>query len=204
MHFIKMTGTALVLAVGLAGAAQAGGKGVTPMDPVVVTPVLPAAPARFDWTGPYVGVQLGLSSMNVRGFSNRSNGFGGAFLGYRHDFGDVVIGAEVEANAHAGSRRSGTRTRQLSSAALYLGAGVKLTPSGRSLLSIKAGPASVSWRAGGRTRSAGGVSGGIDFDHMLSDNVMLRVGLRHTVTRKTSSRPRTSTTSGVIGIAYKF
>jgi hypothetical protein len=204
MTFIK-TGTAAILAMGLVGGvpAFAGNKTTAPTEPVIVAPIAPQ-PVSFNWTGAYAGAQLGLGNLNVRGATTRSSGFAGAFVGYRQDLGNVVLGVELEGNAHGANRNSGNRARQISSAALYVGAGVKVSQDGRSLLSLKAGPARVSWRANGRTRSASGFSAGVDFDQMLNDNAFLRVGLRHTATPKRGNRARSSSTSAVIGIAYKF
>lgn len=204
MTFTK-TGTAAITALVLFGTAPAlaGSKTVVPTEPVVVVPIAPA-PVAFNWSGAYAGVQLGLGNLTVRGASTRSGGFAGAFVGYRQDLGNVVLGVELDGNAHGARRGSGTRVRQISSAALYVGAGVKVSQDGRSLLGLKVGPAQVSWRANGRTHSASGFSAGIDFDQMLNDSVFLRVGLRHTATPKRGSRARTSSTSAVIGVAYRF
>jgi opacity protein-like surface antigen len=84
------------------GAALAGGHAASvPADPAVVAP--PAS--QSDWTGLYVGAQVG--NLSYESFATRApiagdrvfegeGGFAGLHAGYMHDFGTVVLGGEAE------------------------------------------------------------------------------------------------------------
>ena len=78
------------------GAALAGSL-ETPAD---VTVMAPAAEAGTDWTGPYLGAFYGAASGEMYDIGgpyvlNNDASFFGGFIGYRKDFGNIVVGAEV-------------------------------------------------------------------------------------------------------------
>lgn len=84
---------ALVAAPGLAGGMA---------EPAPAPAVIPAAPAPMpsaDWTGLYGGVQLEYGDANVTGGISGDGMLGGIFAGYRYDFGNYVLGAELDVNA---------------------------------------------------------------------------------------------------------
>ncbi len=78
--------------------AVAGGM-VTPVaEPVLAAPVM--VTPRVNWTGPYAGVSLGYGDVNATGDVLDGNGaIGGAFVGYRQDFGTWVGGIEGDWDA---------------------------------------------------------------------------------------------------------
>ena len=78
-----------------AGAAVAGGLS-DPIVPVVpVTP--PPPPVSADWTGPYIGVQVGSATATVVDADEDFSGtIYGVHAGYLYDFGTIVAGAEVD------------------------------------------------------------------------------------------------------------
>lgn len=87
---------AAVLAAFSTGASVAGGL-VTPVEPPVMAPAPATGP---DWTGPYIGAYYGLASGEMFDIGgpyvlNNYGSFYGGFAGYRHDFGNFVIGAEA-------------------------------------------------------------------------------------------------------------
>lgn len=85
--------TSAFVSLALATPALAGSLATPPAEPMIAPPPPAAyAPAR-DWTGGYVGGQLGLGDLggDVRG----SGGIGGLYGGYTHDFGTFALGAEL-------------------------------------------------------------------------------------------------------------
>lgn len=86
-HLLSTSAIAVMVS---AGAALAGGPVVVVQPPVVVTPSQPA----FNWTGAYAGVHGGFGTLNDGGGTGDVT-FYGAHVGYLHDFGSIVAGAEV-------------------------------------------------------------------------------------------------------------
>lgn len=90
--------TALVAAMACVGMpAFAGGMGA-PEAPPVYVPIAPVAPAGIDWTGFYGGAQIAYGDVEV---SDAATGEGegalyGVFGGYRYDFGDFIVGGEID------------------------------------------------------------------------------------------------------------
>lgn len=82
-----------------AGMASAGGL-AQPVETVAPTPVAPApAPvmAGTDWSGFYVGGQLGYAELTSPLFDEDVDGaIYGVHAGYMYDLGTVVLGAEVD------------------------------------------------------------------------------------------------------------
>ncbi|WP_375260914.1 outer membrane protein [Palleronia sp.] len=83
-----------------AGVAHAGGVAPTVSEPQPqMRPVLVAEP---DWTGPYAGVALGYGDVDAEVFEpldiDAGGALGGGFAGYQYDFGDFVLGAELDGN----------------------------------------------------------------------------------------------------------
>lgn len=80
----------------VAGPALAGGPVEVPMEPVV-QPAAPAVVPASDWSGFYVGGQLGYGDADSNGGGLDGNGFlGGVHGGYRWDFGQFVLGTELD------------------------------------------------------------------------------------------------------------
>ncbi|WP_233557413.1 outer membrane protein [Rhodophyticola porphyridii] len=88
---------AFVVAAGT-GPALAGNLDPAPMEqPVVVAQPAPVF-AGNDWTGFYLGGQLGYGDVGTGGAANvdGDGGFAGIHGGYMWDFGNTVIGAEID------------------------------------------------------------------------------------------------------------
>lgn len=87
---------AVFASLALAGPALAGGPAVVEPEPVVATPAPVVAPSS-DWTGFYAGGQLGYADVDSNGDGLDGNGFiGGVHGGYRWDFGQFVLGTELD------------------------------------------------------------------------------------------------------------
>ncbi len=76
-------------------AATAGGY-VAPANPAPVTaPIVAPAPIGYDWSGFYGGVQVEYGDVDVE-IDEGNGALYGVFGGYRYDFGNVVLGAELD------------------------------------------------------------------------------------------------------------
>jgi len=76
--------------------AFAGGPVEPAPEPVLTAPAPVAAPTA-DWTGFYVGAQLGFANIDaVDADLDGEDYLGGIHAGYRQDFGQFVVGAEIE------------------------------------------------------------------------------------------------------------
>ncbi len=94
--FTKITAIAALSGVAFGSAAFAGNMA----DPVVETPVAqpvyePMA-VTGDWTGFYGGLNLGYADIDGTGAADGDNGTYGVHAGYDYDFGNFVLGAELE------------------------------------------------------------------------------------------------------------
>lgn len=88
----------LAAALSLAAAPVAFAGSPEPVDPDPIIPAaVPIAPASPDWTGGYVGGQLGWGNIetNVPGVDG-DDVIGGIVAGYDYDFGQWVLGAGVD------------------------------------------------------------------------------------------------------------
>ncbi len=95
-RFAKLSAVALIGTTGLSGAAIAG----SIEEPVVETPVIAPAPAPVpvsgDWTGFYTGLQLGYGDVGGDAGLEGDDYTFGFHAGYDYDFGDFVVGGELD------------------------------------------------------------------------------------------------------------
>jgi outer membrane immunogenic protein len=103
-NFARAVMAAAPLAL-VAGMASAGGL-AAPVETVAPTPIAPAPAPMMrgsDWTGLYVGGQLGYGEVTISELNNEpvnnddDNGLTyGAHVGYMYDLGTLVLGGEFE------------------------------------------------------------------------------------------------------------
>ncbi|EXL07989.1 outer membrane protein [Brucella anthropi] len=68
----------------------------------------PVAAGPHDWSGNYIGAQVGASSSRVPGpFTNRTGALGGVVVGKNMQSGNVVFGGELEGNFAEAEHRIG-------------------------------------------------------------------------------------------------
>ena len=99
---LALVSAAAALAPAASAPAFAAGPVTVAPDPVVEAPLVMPAPT-YDWSGPYVGGQLGWAWARGEG-ANTFDGIdldadgviGGVTGGYRRDFGNWVLGGELQ------------------------------------------------------------------------------------------------------------
>ena len=195
-----------VVAAFLAGAASAGTIVEVSPEPPVYTPA--PAPMAVNWGGGYLGVQAGYGVMTYPAFPNDQSGFtGGIFGGYRHDAGSHVWGVEAEMSAATlfGTYITPTGDELKYGFGLYLTAGVPVSEDRRTLLSFSAGPSMVISEFGGNTDTSFGVMVGAGLEHMMTDSVILRGGVRYGYSPSLGNANITTHSYGFgAGVAFRF
>ncbi|SEM82350.1 outer membrane protein [Palleronia pelagia] len=88
--------TVSAAAIVAASTAFAGGIETAPAP---VAPLAPLPPVSIDWTGAYAGTSLGYGTGDIGTLSDPSGEIAGVFAGYNVDFGNTVVGAELDLNA---------------------------------------------------------------------------------------------------------
>jgi opacity protein-like surface antigen len=89
-----LLGTALVAVA--ATSTYAGSADPAPVEPMIVEPVTVApTPMGGDWTGAYGGLSFGNLSADADDFED-SEGVYGVYGGYDYDFGQFVVGGELD------------------------------------------------------------------------------------------------------------
>ena len=114
MKFITLTAAGALIA----GAATAGGVNPAPVDPAPVMATPAPVMSGNDWTGGYAGASLGYGLVDQDGIAGLEDddteffgddditfdvdgdgAIGGVFAGYQYDFGNFVLGGELDLNA---------------------------------------------------------------------------------------------------------
>jgi outer membrane immunogenic protein len=158
---------ALLTTVALASPALAGGPIAVDPEPVVTPVMEPVLAPSVDWSGAYVGAQLGYADIDSNDAGLDGNGMlGGVHAGYRWDFGQYVAGAELDydvADIDLGAVDGDTLDDV---ARLKLIGGAKF---GRSLIYGTVGAAHASANVGGVDLSDNGWFLGAGMDYAVSD-----------------------------------
>ena len=151
----------------LSAPAFAGGLNDVAAEPTVVAYDAPVqASTGGDWSGAYVGAQIGYGDLKSNGAGLDGNGaIGGVHAGYRVDMGQFVAGAELDYNA--ANIDLGAAGNTLDNVAhLKLIGGYDL---GRTLIYGTAGAAYAEATVGGAALKDNGYFGGIGVDYAISD-----------------------------------
>ncbi|THH38901.1 porin family protein [Aliishimia ponticola] len=141
----------LAAALGIAAPAFAGSSDSAPADAPVVAPA-PAVTYGGEWTGGYAGLSIGGIDIDATGAPDGEHSSYGLHLGYDYDFGQFVLGGEIEYETT--NIGLGAVADVDSVARLKLRGGYDL---GRTLLYATAGMAEIDTSIGSETGSFAGV-----------------------------------------------
>jgi len=81
---------------GFGAPALAGSPAATPEEPAIAAPAVPPTPVTPDWTGGYVGGQLGFGNIDTDAGADGDGAIGGLTMGYDYDFGSWVLGGGLD------------------------------------------------------------------------------------------------------------
>lgn len=158
---------ALIATAALTAPAFAGGPTVVAEEPVIAPVAEPYVAPGLDWSGAYVGAQLGYGDVDSNGAALDGNDwFGGVHAGYRWDLGNWVAGSELSYDA-TNIGLGATAGNELSDVlALKLSAGREI---GNSLVYGTVGAARANATVGGAELSDTGLVYGVGFDYAVND-----------------------------------
>jgi outer membrane immunogenic protein len=155
-----------IATLGMPVAAMAGGVAAPVIEPTIAqpAPVVAVAP-NGDWTGFYAGASLGFGKFTASGAADGNDmGIAGVNLGYRRDFGRLVVGGELSyAKDDLGVSTGNTIDN---STALQLMVGSDM---GRTLVYVAAGAVRSDATLAGVKGTDNGYFGGIGVDYALND-----------------------------------
>ncbi len=151
-------------ALGMATPVLAGGYSEPTPEPVIVEPVA-VAPAGADWTGGYVGGTLGYGWGNDA-MDDADDMTYGVYGGYDYDFGQFVLGGELEYLESDLETPGGDTLNDMTR--LKLKAGYDMGPA---LLYGVVGAVYGDADIGGTSYSDTGVTYGLGVDYAVTDNV---------------------------------
>lgn len=158
---------AIIATAALTAPAFAGGPTVVVDEPAIVPAAEPYVAPGVDWSGAYVGAQIGYGDVDSNGGGLDGNDwFGGVHGGYRWDLGNWVAGTEVSYDAN-NIALGATAGDELSDVlALKLTAGREI---GNSLVYGTIGAARATASVGGTDLSDNGLVYGLGFDYAVND-----------------------------------
>lgn len=159
------TASALVLTGAMAAPALAGGLTQPTIEPAPIAPApIAVAPVGRDWTGVYVGGQVGYGWGKTAG-EVTDGALGGVHAGFDYDLGNFVIGAAADYNAAELDVDGGGQLDQMT----RLGArgGVKF---GDALVYATAGWANARVELDGNRSTDDGYYGGLGVDYAIGQN----------------------------------
>jgi outer membrane immunogenic protein len=158
---------ALIATAALAAPAYAGGPTVVTDEPVIVPAAEPYVAPGLDWSGAYVGAQLGYGDVDSNGAGLDGNDwFGGVHAGYRWDLGSWVAGTELSYDANNIGIGAVDGDELSDVLALKLTAGREI---GNSLVYATLGAAQANASVGGVDLQDNGLVYGLGFDYAVNE-----------------------------------
>ncbi len=113
----------LAVSAGLTSAAIAGSPEAPLIEPAAPVAPVEAAPVTLngDWTGFYAGLQLGYLDADATGGLEADDTTYGIHLGYDYDFGQFVLGGELDYDATSAEFAPGVEIDSVTRAKLRFG-----------------------------------------------------------------------------------
>lgn len=147
-------------------AVLAGGAAQPIIEPVLVVPAAVVVMPGVDWTGGYVGATLGYGDVTADGGPEDAEAATvGLNLGYRRDFGQFVLGGELNYSHDDINVKSGLdQVNSTTGAQLMLGADL-----GQTLVYVSGGYARANATVAGISGTDDGYSVGLGADYLLND-----------------------------------
>lgn len=168
---IPLVASTTAIVVALSAPAFAGGLAEPAPTPVITpAPVMPVA-TRIDWTGPYIGVQLGNGWLSFEddGIETEADDLlYGVHAGYNFDFGNFVLGGEIDHDQADIAIDDVASLDNVTRAKLRAGVGF-----GQALVYGTAGAAHANATIGGVSESDTGYFYGAGVQYMLTDRVSI-------------------------------
>jgi opacity protein-like surface antigen len=158
---------AFLVTAALTAPAFAGGPTVVAEEPVIAPVAETYVAPGLDWTGAFVGAQLGYGDVDSNGAGlDGDDWFGGVHAGYRWDLGTWVAGTELSYDANNIALGPVAGDELNSVMALKLLAGREI---GNSLVYGTLGAARADASVGGVDLSDNGLVYGLGFDYALGN-----------------------------------
>lgn len=166
---------ATAFALGAAAPAFAAGPVDPAPEPVVVAPAPVPVVVGTDWTGFYAGGQFDFIAdgelSDGPDSADLSGQVYGVFGGYRYDFGDFVVGGEIDFMIGTGEIDSGTDTTDIDYDRIFRAGVEGGWDAGRALIYGTVGFASLEASAGGDSDSSNGYFFGAGIDYLVTDQI---------------------------------
>ncbi|SHI38085.1 Opacity protein [Palleronia salina] len=153
--------TVSAAAIVAASTAFAGGIETAPAP---IEPLAPLPPVSTDWTGAYAGTSLGYGSSDIGTVADPNGAIAGVFAGYNVDFGNTVVGAELDLNAADFDDEPTAFIDRVHRLKVKAGYGT-----GAALFYGTVGAAYASGEVGGASVSDNGYLYGVGVDYAVSD-----------------------------------
>ncbi|MGO4914694.1 outer membrane protein [Pseudogemmobacter sp. W21_MBD1_M6] len=166
--------------------------------PVIEQPVpVAAAPVTYgsDWTGGYIGAQLGYGDFSA-GAASGDGVLGGLHAGYNYDFGTVVLGGEIDYDATDIDLGAGANVDSVARLKAKLGYDM-----GNTLIYATAGGARAETSLG----TDNGYFGGVGLTYKMTDTIS--VGgeiLGHKFDNFNSTGTDVDATTATVRVSYNF
>jgi outer membrane immunogenic protein len=201
MNKLSVLATAITASM-LSIPAFAGNLNAPKPEPQVATPApAPVAmPAAFDWTGGYIGANLGYDNISSNAAASGNGAIGGLHAGYNYSLGNFVVGGELSADAANIGLNGGGKLSSLT--ALKLRAGV---PMDRTLVYATVGAVQGSGNIAGAsiTRTGGLIGAGVDY--AMTDHWVVGGELDYSrINNADKAGTNLENTSLVARVSYKF